>query len=155
MGEKLKFREVVKTIGKGATYGSLCGMFGAATAYIVPVAAIANPIAGIVIGAACAVAGTLTAGAVMDSCTGPYVDKVVDTACDAGDEFQAKYKTAKDDIKTAEEYTEIVDSKGKPEGRKFLKGKGYSDEDIEKIEKEYDKDLEKRNKRKAKRGSRG
>lgn len=136
------------------TYGSLSAVFGAASAYILPAAALANPILGAIIGGACVIAGTVTAGAITETCTGPHIDRFVDGCADGAQEFQTKMKEAKEDIKTGEEFEKIMESKGEVDGRKFLESKGYSLEDQDKLIAAYQRDLEKKNK-KNKKGSRG
>lgn len=147
-----KFREVVKFGGRAMTYGSLSAVFGAASAYILPAAALANPILGAIIGGACVIAGTVTAGAITETCTGPHIDRFIDGCADGAQEFQTKMKEAKEDIKTEEEFEKIMESKGEAEGRKFLESKGYSLEDQDKLVAAYQKDLEKKNKKKGSRG---
>ena len=134
------------------TYGSLSAVFGAASAYILPAAALANPILGAIIGGACVIAGTVTAGAITETCTGPHIDRFVDGCADGAQEFQTKMKEAKEDIKTGEEFEKIMESKGEAEGRKFLESKGYSLEDQDKLIAAYQKDLENKNKKKGSRG---
>lgn len=149
-----KFREAMKSGGRLLTYGSLSAVFGAASAYILPAAVLANPILGAIVGGACVIAGTVTAGAITDSCTGPFVDKCIDNCVDGAQEIKTKCEEAKEDIKTGEEFEKIMESKGEAEGRKFLESKGYSLEDQDKLVAAYQRDLEKKNK-KNKKGSRG
>lgn len=150
-----KFREVAKFGGRAMTYGSLSAVFGAASAYILPAAALANPILGAIIGGACVIAGTVTAGAITETCTGPHIDRFVDGCADGAQEFQTKIKEAKEDIKTGEEFEKIMESKGEAEGRKFLESKGYSEADQDKVVAAYNKEREKKENKKNKKGSRG
>lgn len=156
-----KFREVVKFGGRAMTYGSLSAVFGAASAYILPAAALANPILGAIIGGACVIAGTVTAGAITETCTGPHIDRFIDGCADGAQEFQTKMKEAKEDIKTGEEFEKIMDgypfksSEGECKGREYLSGKGYSEADQDKVVAAYNKEREKKENKKNKKGSRG
>ena len=148
-----KVKGIIKGGTKFITFGSVTATLSACSAYVVPTVAIVNPVAGAIVGGAIAIASTMVAGAVCNSCVDPYVDKVVDSVDDAIKHTKEEIDNNTEDIKIAKEFEKIMESKGEAEGRKFLEGKGYSKEDQDKLVAAYNKEREK--KENKKKGSRG
>lgn len=147
-----KVKGIIKGGTKFITFGSITATLSACSAYVVPTVAIVNPVAGAIVGGAIAIASTMVAGAVCNSCVDPYVDKVVDSVDDAIKQTKEEIDNSTEDIKIAKEFEKIMERKGEAEGRKFLESKGYSLEDQDKLVAAYQKDLEKKNKKKGSRG---
>ena len=144
-----KVKGIIKGGTKFITFGSITATLSACSAYIVPTVAIVNPVAGAIVGGAIAIASTMVAGAVCNSCVDPYVDKVVDSVDDAIKHTKEEIDNNTEDIKIAKEFEKTMGSEGELKGREYLKEKGYSETDIEKLVKAYYEDLKKKNKKKG------
>lgn len=154
-----KVKGIIKGGTKFITFGSITATLSACSAYVVPTVAIVNPVAGAIVGGAIAIASTMVAGAVCNSCVDPYVDKVVDSVDDAIKHTKEEIDNNTEDIKIAKEFEKIMDSypykssEGEVKGREFLNEKGYSEKDINKLVEVYNKEREKKeNKKKCSRG---
>lgn len=150
-----KVKGIIKGGTKLITFGSITATLSACSAYVVPTVAIVNPVAGAIVGGAIAIASTMVAGAVCNSCVDPYVDKVVDSVDDAIKQTKEEIDNSTEDIKIAKEFEKIMESKGEEGGRKFLESKGYSLEDQDKLVAAYNREREKKESKNKKKGSRG
>lgn len=156
-----KVKGIIKGGTKFITFGSITATLSACSAYVVPTVAIMNPVAGAIVGGAIAIASTMVAGAVCNSCVDPYVDKVVDSVDNVVKKTKEEIDNNTEDIKIAKEFNKIMDSypykssEGECKGREYLSGKGYSEADQDKVVAAYNKEREKKENKKTKKGSRG